>query len=156
LHLNLILIARAPLNFLLHVFQSIPGYWFPTAGALAIGGSRIVQLFWSALHFLWVGFFALQLIVLGGVSILELSRRYLGSGLDRFSRSLPVEPQELTTYVLAGTVVVYTMMVSCVVHHGEGRFRTPTDFLIVLMCFIGARIWWRWIKGGATPTAATG
>ncbi|MCB1035599.1 MAG: hypothetical protein KDD47_17385 [Acidobacteria bacterium] len=142
LHLNLLLIRAAPLNFLLEVMKSVPGFWFPVANSLSTGGSSAWMAAWTVLHFALMGVFFLEALVLAGALLLHLTRRLQVNlwGPASPIRSLPAEP--FTLYLLAATFVVYNMLVSTVVHHGEARFRTPTELFILLLIFLGARLWW--------------
>ena len=54
-----------------------------------------------------------------------------------------LQQQEVAVYLLALALIVYTMMVSCGVHHGAPRYRVPVDIYVVLLCILGTRIWWR-------------
>ena len=55
LHLHLILIKKAPLNYLQEVFSSFSGYWLPSATDLANMNSRGMQTLWVVLHFAILG-----------------------------------------------------------------------------------------------------
>lgn len=140
LRLNLELIALAPLHYAAHVGQSAVSYWFPRVGRVNFGESALWHAIWVVFHFSIVGWFFLQLTVLGGVAIFEASRRLA------FRRSVTrVEPELLSSrialYLLALTVIGYTAAISCLVHHGEPRFRVPTDIQIIALCFLGGSIW---------------
>lgn len=95
---------------------------------------------WSLLHFALIGFFLLQLVVVGGWLILEGSRRF---ATRRRSKAASPLPRDLLVYLIPLSVVLYTFLVSTLAHHGEARFRNPVDPLIVFILFVGARIWWR-------------
>lgn len=146
LRIQLELIAAAPLSYAQHVAHSVASYWFPTAGRVAFGGSRLLHLSWVGFHFAVVGGFLLQLVVLGGLGAFELSRR-LASRPRTFDRT-PLLASQLTAYGIALTVIAYTLAVSCLVHQGEPRFRTPTETQIVFLCFLGGSIWLRLATSG--------
>ena len=86
-----------------------------------------------------VGVFALQLIVLAGVSLFEASRRMLAR------RGAVVALGGGATarlgYFLAATIVFYTMAISCVLDIGEVRQRRSTDVIVIFMCVLGAHVW---------------
>ena len=95
----------------------------------------------GAVSFRVVQLFFLQLAVVGGMTLLSLTRRIrarvvAGQWPHR-------QQQEVAGYLLAFTLMVYTMVVSCGVHHGAPRYRVPVDISVVLLCIIGTRIWWR-------------
>ena len=56
-------------------------------------------------------------------------------------------------YALAGTIVFYTAMVSCVIEVGAPRYRVPTDSLIVFMAFLGIVLWRQLIQRFAALSA---
>jgi hypothetical protein len=140
LKVNLLLITTAPLTYLQEGAYAISSYWFPQARPLANMNSRLVQLDWAIFHFLVVFCFALQLFVLGGTQFLQLSRRMFGSRGEPL-RILVTTPQQIVTYYLALTLVVYTMLVSCFVQTGDPRYRIPTDPIIIFLVFLGGHIW---------------
>lgn len=142
LELNLLLIREAPLTYLIEVFKSVPGYLFPVANSFSTGGSPALFLVWAGLHFAILGFFLLQAVVLAGVTLLRLTRRIRARRQGLPHPDLGISPQVLSAYLLAATIIVYTMFISCVVHHGESRFRVPTDLLILMTALLGARLWW--------------
>ncbi len=141
LHLNLLLVRAAPLHYLWESLRALPTYWFPTAGPLSSFGSPLLKVAWTALHFLLVGIFFLQCIVICGGVLLELTGRGNRSGLRSLDALLPFP--EASPFLLAGAIVFYTMAISCGLHHGEARYRNPTDLLIVLMVALGAVLWKR-------------
>src|SRR5262249_41510922 len=74
-HLSLILIKRAPLHYLQEVLASISGYCLPSATSLANMNSRRIQTLWVVLHFAVLALFFLQLIVITGLAIFQMSQR---------------------------------------------------------------------------------
>lgn len=141
LRLQLRLIAEAPLSYLHHVGQSVVSFWYPSVGRINFGPSGLLHIFWAGLQILVVGWFGLQLFVVGGLGVFELSRR-LAQGRLAVAAS-PLTGSRVTVYLLALCMIVYTMAVSCLVHHGDPRFRTVNDPLIVLLCFLGSSMWHR-------------
>jgi hypothetical protein len=139
LKIDLLLIAKAPLSYLQEVGYAVSSYWFPRSTSLANLDSRFLQFGWAVVHFFVILCFGLQLIVLTGTELLLLSRRV-------FASSRPVALLEATrcqmlAYYLALTLVVYTMLVSCLVQTGDPRFRMPTEPLIMVLIFLGTHIW---------------
>jgi hypothetical protein len=153
LRINFLLIRKAPLNYLSDVLQSLPSYWFPAMGTLSTGNVSLLLLFWAGLHFIWVGFFMLQMVLLVGLSLLALSRRFLARHSGLPVRGPGVDMQDVASYLLALSLVVYTMLISCGVAYGEPRYRVPTDLLILFLSFLGARIWWRLARSDREPGA---
>ncbi len=137
--MNLALIRTAPMEYLQDVARSLAGYWFPPAGQLASLDSAAARALWTLLHVAIVGVFALQLIVLAGVSLFEASRwmfarrgavAALGGGATA-----------RLGYFLAAAIVFYTMAISCALDIGEVRQRRSTDVIVIFMCVLGAHIW---------------
>jgi len=46
-------------------------------------------------------------------------------------------------YGFAGTIVFYTVAITCLIQVGIPRYRVPTDALIVVMLFLGTHLWRR-------------
>lgn len=126
--MNLRLIGRAPLEYLTEVGRSLGTYWLPMPAGLAAFNSSALRWLWALLHLTIVGFFFLQLVVLGGVAIFD-------------ARAIRATAVQIQAYVLAAAIVFYTMILSCAIDIGEPRQRLSTDALIVFMCFLGAQIW---------------
>src|SRR4030095_14770789 len=142
LKLNLKLIQQAPLNYLQEVFWAFGSYWLPSSGELANLNSRPVQLLWGVIHFLLVGVFALNLILLLGAAIYLKASNLFGRHVSR----LPLKELRLIhfqglMYGLAGLIVFYTAALSCLIEVGSPRYRVPTDGLIVFMLFLGTHLW---------------
>lgn len=141
LHINLLLIRKAPLNYLHEVFWALSTYCFPSAGELANMNSKVVQLIWVTIHFFTLGISITVTIGLFGVFLYIVCRRFLGLSLSFSTQKVKPIGLSILSFLLSGTVVIYTALVSCLVEEGEPRVRTPTDALIVFMIFAGARIW---------------
>jgi hypothetical protein len=140
LRMNLTLIARAPMEYLQEVARSVSGYWFPAAGALASMDSSALRWLWAGLHAAIIGIFFLQVVAVAGVAT---CRAVLPA--RRGSPDLAIEATgvQISAYVLAGVIVLYTMVLSCFLDIGEVRQRRPTDVLVVFMCAVGVCVWIR-------------
>jgi len=144
LKLNLLLIQKAPLNYLREVVWAFGNYLFPTANQFANLNSRFLQLLWSVIHFCLIGAFALNLILLlGATTYLKRCNFFVGQ-LDNITigGARLIHFQEFV-YGLAGTIVIYNAAVTCLVQVGDPRHRLPTDALIIFMIFLGTHLWWR-------------
>jgi len=145
LHLNLLLIRKAPLEYLSSVAESMAVYWFPSNKDLANMNSRLLELVWVLVHFVIVGLLALQLLVFGGITVLDISKRIVTRNskaiIDLSSHKIAV-----VAYLLSGVTVFYTMLITCMVDIGDPRQRSG-DALLVFMLFIGLHIWWRSMRG---------
>lgn len=145
--LNLKLIMRAPLHYLQEVGRSLGGwYWFPAGNQLANMNSRIIQLIWSLLHFTIIGCFFMTALVISGA----VADGFLKSRLLKLKPRSPLQSAtkyQLIAYCLAGTVVFYTMVISCAIDTGSSRHRLPTDCLILMMTFLAPMLWLRMASG---------
>ena len=90
-----------------------------------------------------IGFFFLQFVVLGGVVAFEASRRMAGLAAREAAPWAGVDRLQASAYLLAGIIVVYTMLITCAIDIGDPRQRRPTDVLVVFMCFLSAHVWRR-------------
>jgi hypothetical protein len=142
LRMNLRLIARAPVEYLQEVARAAAVYWFPAAGGLAAMGSSVLRWLWAALHVALVSFFFLQLTVAAGVTTFEASKRLAGTRRGAGPPWVRATAAQALAYLMAGGVVFYTMILTCLVDIGEPRQRRPTDVLVVFMCVLGAHVWW--------------
>jgi hypothetical protein len=139
--MNLTLIKRAPLEYFNEVARSFATYWFPPAGALVDMSGTPWRLVWTMLHVAVLALFFAQLVVLAGVWMLWLTRR--AAGWHDAMRDMSMTRPQASMFLLAGTVVFYTMVLSCVVDIGEVRQRRPTDLFILFMCALGG---WAWFE----------
>jgi len=147
LKINLLLIAKAPLEYLADVFRVLLLYWFPSTTQLANMSSRYVQLLWAVIHFGLIGVFFLQLVMLVGAVVYIMMSGQLITRKDKvLSSELSSITPQIYIYSLAGTIVLYSMLISCLVEVGNPRYRVPSDALIAFMCFLGVHLWWRLVK----------
>jgi len=131
-------------------------YWFPSSDELANMNSRSVQFMWAVSHFLLMGGFAFNLILLVGAAM------YIGTckrAVRQDSRPLVSELRSIhlhgVMYGLAGMIVFYTAAVSCLIEVGDPRYRVPTDALIVFMVFLGIHLWRRLVDLSRTVLCDT-
>ena len=104
--------------------------------------SKPLQATWGLLHFCVMGLFLAQALMFVGTSMWALFSR-LVAGDGRAWRGVPgLNKAHILAYSLAGMIVLYTMLVSCLVDVGVARQRLPTDGLILMMVFIGAHVLW--------------
>ena len=142
LRLNLLLIQKAPLEYLREVVWAFGTYWFPSATTLANFNSRTLQFLWGALHFLLIGGFAFNLIILvGAACFIRKSKEFIKVHGKTLGSKLRLIDSQALMYGLAGTIVIYTAAISCLVEGGDPRYRVPTDSLVVFMLFLGTHLW---------------
>jgi hypothetical protein len=140
LRLNLVLIQKAPLEYLQEIVWAFGSYWFPSSEQLANMNSRFLQFVWAAVHFFLIGGFFLNLLLLVGAAIyIKMCVRSLPSDHQILPKLEAVQLSGFT-YGMAGTIVIYTAAITCLVQFGDPRYRLPTDALIVFMLFLGTEI----------------
>lgn len=148
LRMNLVLIRTAPLEYLQEVAKSMAVYWFPPAGALASFDSTLLRWVWAALHASFVVLLLLQVCTVAGLLVV----RQTGVPVPDVST-----PMQTAAWLTAGTIVLYTMLLSCFLDIGEVRQRRPTDVLVVFMVFTGFTVWARafGVSPGVRPWSAS-
>jgi hypothetical protein len=142
LRINLLLIQKAPAHYLQEVVWAFGSYWFPSSGELANLNSRAVQLLWAVINFLLIGGFAFNLIILVAAAT-SICKRFAILGDSRPVGELRSIQLQGLIYGLAGTIVIYSAVLTCLVQTGLPRYRVPTDGLIVFMLFLGTHLWRR-------------
>ena len=140
LRLHLLLIKKAPLNYLQEVFISFSNYWLPSATEVASMNSTALHIVWVALHFGMLALFLLQLVVICGLAVFGLSKR-LFLGVTEFQMDTTLFSAQVFAYFLAGTIVLYNALATSMVEVGDPRYRIPTEPLIIFMCFLGLFLW---------------
>ena len=142
LRINLLLIQKAPLQYLLEVVWAFGYYWFPSSTDLANMNSRSVQLLWAVIHFLLIGGFFFNMFVLIGAAIyIKMCLRVSPLGTPEPVREMGRIQLQGFIYALAGTIVIYSVAIACSIEAGIPRYRAPTDALIVFMFFLGTGLW---------------
>ncbi len=141
LHINLLLIRKAPLHYLHEVFWALSTYCFPSVTELASMNSWTIQLIWVIVHFFTLSIFIAITIGLLGVFFYIICRRFLSLSQSFATQEVKSISMSILSFLLSGTVVIYTALVSCLIEEGEPRVRTPTDALLVFMIFVGAYMW---------------
>ena len=133
--INYWLILHAPLEYLAAVGRASVAFWFPTASNLCFGRSKLLQLIWSALQLLVNAVFLLSPLVIAFKLGLVLPS-HIPKQKERLCRML---------VLISFTIIAYNWLISCAFEVGNPRYRSPTDFLVVLVlmiiAFSGARSW---------------
>jgi len=144
LKLNLLLIKKAPLSYVREVVWAFGSYWFPSSAALANFDSRWIQFLWGVLHCFVMATFAYTLIVLfAAASYARKCKRFVKQLNTVLTSERRLICFQAFCYGLAGTVVIYTAAISCLIDAGDPRHRVPTDVMIVFMVFLGTQLWRR-------------
>ena len=156
LKLNLLLIQKAPLNYLQEVVWAFGSYWFPASRELANLGSRSVQLLWAVLHFVLMGGVTFNLILLiGATTYIQRCKRFVKQRNNVLNSERRLIHFQALLYGLAGTIVIYTAAISCLIALGDPRYRVPTDAMIVFMLFLGTHLWHRLVDLSRTLLCGT-
>jgi len=127
---NLRLIKSDPIGYLSEVGKSLAQIWLPDSN-LADFGSKYLFAGWTLLHFTVLGLFLLQLTVA------------LGVALTRRKADVHSSAETGIVYVVATTIIAYTVVASCALDVGFPRYLRPVDLLVVLATTIGMRHWQR-------------
>lgn len=138
--MNLALVRRAPLEYLQEVARSMATYWFPSTGPLASMSSSLLRWAWGLLHAALLIVLVVEAALLVALAALRLSERMAGLQ-RRLVPPIAATPTQTLAFALAGGIVFYTMILSCVIDIGEPRQRRTTDALFVFMCFLGVYVW---------------
>lgn len=141
-HLGLLLIAKAPLYYLREFISSFSGHWLPTATEFANANSRALQALWFAIDLAVIGAFFLQLFVVGGFAMFQLSRLwFVGESWLAGEACAAPDRSRLFAYAFAGTIIFYNAVTSAVGGNADPRYRLPAEPLIVFMCLLGFHLW---------------
>lgn len=135
LRMNFAVIRRAPLEYAQEVARSLPAYWFPAHGRLT--GPPLLRWVWVGLHGVLVATFAMLLATVLAVAALR------ATGLIS---QIPRAPREALRasafpFLLAVSIVLYTMVLTCLADIGEPRQRRSTDALFVFATVLGTWAW---------------
>jgi hypothetical protein len=100
------------------------------------------QLLWVAVHFCLMGIFALTLVVLiGGLPYVMMYKQFIAPSNGTLLKEFMLCQRQGWIYILAGTFVVYSPLISSFFETGDPRYRVPTDGLIILMVFLGTNLY---------------
>lgn len=145
--INLLLIREAPLQYLYDVSSAFSFYWFPSSTALANMNSRLLQMLWGFVQFCVVGIYAVTMVlVIGGLPHMLTYQRLLVGGDEALATELTLNQRQVAVYLVAGTIVMYTALLSSFLETGDPRYRVPTDGLIALMACLGTDASWRLVR----------
>ena len=140
LRLNLLLIQKAPLEYLQDVAWSLASYWLPSSDKPANMNSRVIQFVWAVIHFFIIGALAVNLILIVGARTYLTASKAFARQTNMLLDKLKLVEREGFIYGLACTIVFYST-ISCLIEVGLPRYRVPTDVLIVFMLFLGIHLW---------------
>lgn len=134
--LNLMLIKEAPLTYLLEVAHAMSAYWFPATTDLANFNSRYMQLCWGLLHFIVITLFFMTIgLALSFGITLAILRTKIKKTIFLFNDDKNIHA--FLSFIIALTVIFYTMLISTIFEVGNPRYRTPTDLFIYFVITLG-------------------
>lgn len=134
--LNLILIQKAPLNYILQVGRTLASYIMPSGTTRAVFGSSAVQTLWAGVHFL---FLIIYLLALASVLLSFPISVLLDSPTRKRLQSLLHKNTELVLFnIICLSVVIYAAIVSTFISNGEARYHMPSSLLALstIICFM--------------------
>jgi hypothetical protein len=139
---NMVLIFKHPLNYLSSVIQAAATLLFPYVTTYVSGGSVMAQALWSALHFVTMAAFFLQLCFVLGGELWALSLQWSGCPVSRRED----EYDWRLAYFLSLAIVVYTIVISAMADEGNPRYRSPADPLLLMNTALGVGFWWQRLR----------
>ena len=138
--LNLLLIRKAPIQYMKEVLMALPFYWLPLTTDLSNFNSKIIQFFWITLHFVVIMlFFFFVPIVFGYRVFLFTLPAKIKSGVR-----LKITNKDtifFLSFFIAIATIIYTMLVSVAADVGNPRHRAPTELLIFFVVALGIHFW---------------
>jgi hypothetical protein len=128
--LNLILIQKAPLNYILEVGRTMANYIMPSTTNRAIFGSTPLQALWAGIHFglLLLYFLFLAFLMVSSVLFIKADHFSRKRVSDYFHNHLPI----ITVNIFCVTVVAYCAFISSAASTGTARYHVPS-FLLALV-----------------------
>ncbi len=139
---NAVLIFKHPLNYLSSVVQAAATLLFPYVTTFVSGGSVMAQALWSAVHFLTMAAFLVQLCFVLGGELWTLSLRWSGRTVE----SREDDYNWRLAYFLSLAIVVYTIVISAMAEEGTPRYRSPADALLLMNTALGVGFWWHRLR----------
>jgi hypothetical protein len=137
--MNLLLIRRAPIEYLQEVARSAAVYWFPAGGRLAAMDSLLLRWLWVGVHGALVLLLAVQLMIVAAWVAVRLTFRRPPIREHEGVRARPAT----WAYAVGLAIIGYTMALSCFIDIGEPRQRRSTDAIFVFVCVLGLQTWSR-------------
>jgi len=139
---NMVLIFKHPLNYLSSVVQAAATLLFPYVTTFVSGGSVMAQTLWSALHFLTMATFLVQLCFVLGRELWTLSLRWSGCPAESYEDDYNWR----LAYFLSLAIVIYTIVISAMADEGNPRYRSPADPLLLMNTVLGVSFWWHRLR----------
>jgi len=140
--MNLFLILKAPLNYLIEVGYSLVNYSLPVVNRYSDFGSSFLEILWGLAHYVTLLFFLLACTLLAGLTMIWLSLPRLQR--CRFVQKWDVSQRLQAWYTaLALIVIFYTLGLTILIEMGEARTRLSTEPFIISLAILGLDVWLR-------------
>ena len=136
--INLLLIKKAPIEYLKEVGEAAIWFWFPSS-TLSNFNSRALQLLWTVIHFIVIILFFTGVILLVSFRLLSFK---LGPELRaKITTGTFDDCMTQLTLAIPITIVLYTMIVSTMVEVGSPRYKIPVDLFIFFTVVLCVHVW---------------
>lgn len=133
--INYHLIKNNPLDYMLDVFESSIGFWFPNVSAIVFFESMLLKIIFHVLHFIIIGVYFFSFIFLFySIMIFYVIDR------NRLITFLNNNKSKIITIIFSNYIIAYTFLVSIFSEAGNPRHRIPTDLIILFCVFITIKI----------------
>jgi len=133
--INYHLIKNNPLDYILNVFESSIGFWFPNVLPIVFFESMLLKIIFNILHFTIIGvYFSSFIFLFYSVIMLYIIDR------NRLIKFLNNNKSKIITIIFSNYIIAYTFLVSIFFEAGNPRHRIPTDLIILFCVFITIKI----------------
>ncbi len=140
LRLNLLLIRKAPVQYMKEVLMELPIYWLPLTTDLSNFNSKIIQFFWITMHFVVIMLFFFFVPIMFGYPVFLFT---LPAKIKSRVRLQITNKDTIffLSFFIAIAIIIYTMLVSVGADVGNPRHRAPTELLIFFVVALGIHFW---------------
>lgn len=146
--LNLQMIMREPLNYLLSVGKALAVFLMPSATSQSIFGFPVLHILWTAIHFAALALFLLLLIcLLGGLILTFLLEKRSRAALRR---KINAHLFPSTIFLVCVLTMVYVTTVSVLLSAGDPGYHVPTAPLAIFAVLVFIQFLADWRKKRVT------
>ncbi len=128
--LNMQMVMREPLNYLLSVGKALAVFLMPSATTQSIFGLQILQILWTAIHFASLALFLLLVFSLIGGTVLSLLLEK--HSLIALRRRLSAGMVSSAIMLVSVLTMVYVTLVSILLSAGDPRYHVPAAPIALL------------------------
>lgn len=125
--ININLIYRNPLQYLVSVGTAMANFILPSATNQSIFSSSMVQLLWTVIHFVILGIFILTVCTMVGCFVMAFTtdKNRSQSIVEKINKKLP----NFLIFIIALSSVIYIALISTFVAVGDARYHVPTQLM---------------------------